>query len=52
MMGGLMFIFAAILCLLGNLGFMQDYSVFYVLILSLCFGFIALMAFSRLAAER
>ena len=43
MMGGLMFIFAAILCLLGNLGFMTDYSVFYVLILSLCFGFVGFL---------
>ena len=39
MMGGLMFIFAAILVLLGNLPAMEDYSVFYVLALSLCFGF-------------
>ena len=38
MMGGLMFIFAAIICLLCNLPFMQEYTVFYVLILSLCFG--------------
>ena len=38
MMGGLMFIFAAILCLAGNIYTMQDYSVFYVLALSLCFG--------------
>ena len=43
MMGGLMFIFAAILCLLGNLPSMQDYSVFYVLILTLCFGFIGFL---------
>ena len=31
MMGGLMFIFAAVLCLLGNIFFMQDYTVFYTL---------------------
>ena len=43
MMGGLMFIFAAILCLLGNLPFMEDYTVFYVLILSLCFGFVGFL---------
>ena len=43
MMGGLMFIGAAIVCLLGNIGFMKDYSVFYVLILSLCFGFIGFL---------
>ncbi len=43
MMGGLMFIFAAILALLGNLFAMEDYSVFYVLILALCFGFIGFL---------
>ena len=43
MMGGLMFIFSAILCLLGNLGSMEDYSVFYVLILSVCFGFVGFL---------
>ena len=43
MMGGLMFIFASILCLLGNLTFMTDYTVFYVLVLALCFGFIGFL---------
>ncbi len=43
MMGGLMFIFAAVLALLGNLFAMEDYSVFYVLVLSLCFGFIGFL---------
>ena len=38
MMGGLMFIAAAIICLLCNAPFMEDYSVFYVLAISLCFG--------------
>ena len=38
MMGGLMFIAAAIICLLCNIPFMQDFSVFYVLAISLCFG--------------
>ena len=38
MMGGLMFIFAAIICLLANIPFMEDYTVFFVLALSLCFG--------------
>lgn len=42
-MGGLMFIFAAILCLLGNLPSMTDYSVFFVLVLALCFGFIGFL---------
>ena len=38
MMGGLMFIFTAILCLLVSIPAMKDYSVFYVLALGLCFG--------------
>ena len=42
-MGGLMFIFAAILCLLGNLFFMEDHSVFLVLTPALCFGFIGFL---------
>ena len=40
MMGGLMFIFAAIVCLLVNIPFMEDYTIFFVLALSLCFGFV------------
>ena len=43
MMGGLMFIFAAILCLIGNIPALEDYSVIYVLVLSLCFGFIGFL---------
>lgn len=43
MMGGLMFIFAAIVCLLINLFTMQDYTVFYVLALALCFGLIGFL---------
>ena len=43
MMGGLMFILSAILCLLGNLFTITDYTVFYVLILALCFGFIGFL---------
>ena len=43
MMGGLMFIFAVILVLIGNAFFMADYSVFFVLILALCFGFIGFL---------
>ena len=43
MMGGLMFISAAIVCLLGNLLSMEDYSVFFVLILSMCYGFIGFL---------
>ena len=43
MMGGLMFIFAAILCLLTNVFSMEDYTVFYVLALSLCFGLVGFL---------
>ncbi|MDY3225326.1 MAG: phospho-N-acetylmuramoyl-pentapeptide-transferase [Candidatus Faecousia sp.] len=43
LMGGLMFILASLVCLLGNLPSMTDYSVFYVLLLSLCFGFIGFL---------
>ena len=43
MMGGLMFIFALIICLLIAIPVMQDYSVFYVLALALCFGFVGFL---------
>ena len=43
MMGGLMFIASAILCLLGNLPFMEDYSVFVTLALALCFGLVGFL---------
>ena len=43
MMGGLMFIFSLIICLLVAIPTMQDYSVFYVLALSLCFGFVGFL---------
>ena len=43
LMGGLMFIFAVILCLLGNLPGMADHTVFYVLALSLCFGLVGFL---------
>ena len=43
MMGGLMFIFAAVIVLLCNIPFMTDYSVFMVLVLSLCFGFVGFL---------
>ena len=42
-MGGLMFIFESILCLMGNLPSMTDYSVFFVLVLGLCHGFIGFL---------
>ncbi len=43
MMGGIMFIAAVILCLLFHIPTMEDYSVFYVLILALCFGFVGFL---------
>ncbi len=43
MMGGLMFIFAAIICLLINLFTIKNYTVFYVLALALCFGLIGFL---------
>ena len=43
MMGGLFFIFAAILCVLGNLVVMKDYTVLFVLALSLSFGLIGFL---------
>ena len=43
MMGGLFFIFGAILCIVGNLPVMVDYTVLYVLALSLCFGLIGFL---------
>jgi len=38
MMGGLMFIAAAVICLLCNIPFMEDFTVFYVLAISMCYG--------------
>ena len=38
MMGGLMFIASAIICLLVSIPSMQEKTVFYVLVLGLCFG--------------
>ena len=43
MMGGLMFIFGAVLCLLFSIPSMRDYSVFYVLALGLCFGLVGFL---------
>ena len=43
MMGGLMFIAAAILCLVGNLFTMKDHSVFFVLLMALAFGAIGFL---------
>ena len=43
MMGGLMFIFAAIVCLLISIPAMRDFSVFYVLGLGLCFGLVGFL---------
>ena len=43
MMGGLMFIGSLILCLVISVPSMQEYTVFYALILSLCFGLIGFL---------
>ena len=43
MMGGLMFIISAVLCLLMNIPVMSDYSVFFVLGLGLCFGLVGFL---------
>ena len=43
MMGGLMFILAAVLCLAFSIPAMNDYSVFYVLGLGLCFGLVGFL---------
>ncbi len=43
LMGGLMFVLASILCLVFNIPWMQEYSVFYVLALALCFGLVGFL---------
>ena len=43
MMGGLFFILGSILCVVGNLPIMTDYTVLYVLALGLCFGLIGFL---------
>lgn len=43
MMGGLMFILSAIICLVGNLPTMEDYTAFFALALSLCFGLVGFL---------
>ncbi len=43
MMGGLMFIFAALIVLLICLPTMQEYTVFYVMGLGLCFGLVGFL---------
>ncbi len=43
LMGGLMFVLAAILCLVFNIPWMEDPSVFYVLALGLCFGLVGFL---------
>ena len=53
MMGGLMFIAAVSLVLVLNVFKMQDFSVVYVLILALCFGFIGFLDdFTKLKYKR
>ena len=43
MMGGLMFIFAAIICVLANAFFAEDQAAVLVLLLSLSFGFVGFL---------
>ena len=43
MMGGLMFIFSAVLCVLASIPFVDDYSLYFVLLLSLAFGLIGFL---------
>ena len=43
MMGGLMFIGAAIICLLVCMPMMEEYTVFYVLLLSMSFGLVGFL---------
>ena len=43
MMGGLMFIASTLICLLCNIPFMEDYTVFLSLALALCFGLVGFL---------
>ncbi len=43
MMGGLFFILGSIVCIVANLPIMVDYTVLYVLALSLCFGLVGFL---------
>lgn len=43
MMGGLMFIFSAIICVAGNVFTMESYTVLLTLGLALCFGFVGFL---------
>ena len=43
MMGGLMFIFSAVLCVLLSIPAVDDYSLYFVMILSLSFGLIGFL---------
>ncbi len=53
MMGGLMFIAASVVVVLLNVFKMEDYSVLYVLALSLCFGLIGFLDdFTKLKYKR
>ena len=53
MMGGLMFIFAAVVCLAVNAFTMSDYTVLYTLALALCFGLIGFLDdFTKLKYKR
>ncbi len=53
MMGGLMFVLAAVICMVVSAFFMEEYSALFVLVLSLCFGFIGFLDdFTKLKFKR
>lgn len=53
MMGGLMFIFAAVICLVLCIWTISDYTVFFVLGLGLCFGLVGFLDdFTKLKFKR
>ena len=53
MMGGLMFVLSTILCTLCNIPFMEDYSVIFALLVSLCFGFVGFLDdYTKLVKKR
>ncbi len=43
LMGGLMFVLSTVICLLMSIPAMTNYSVFYVLVLGLCFGLVGFL---------
>ena len=53
MMGGLMFVLSAIICVLCNIPFMEDYSAIFALLVALCFGFVGFLDdYTKLVKKR